>query len=191
MTFCLIINTFGTCITVAIGTDIFSPFYSSYFGVCLQPKMYKQAKNLSEFKKQIIKFGFIGFLAVFVDMAIYYVLLNSFPESFKEMIAPEVVSKTISFMCGTFVTYNLNKLWTWRRRDKSNSRFAKFMLLYGTSMLVNVATNTFLLFVLHNYSHIIDLPNKYLIAFVGATGMSAVLNFAGQKVWVFRTKSED
>lgn len=153
--------------------------------------VYKQVKNISEFKKQIIKFGLIGFLAVFVDMAIYYVLLNSFPESFKEMIAPEVVSKTISFMCGTFVTYNLNKLWTWRRRDKSNSRFAKFMLLYGTSMLVNVATNTFLLFVLHNYSHIIDLPNKYLIAFVGATGMSAVLNFAGQKVWVFRTKSEE
>lgn len=150
--------------------------------------MYKKAKNLSEFKKQIIKFGLIGFLAVFVDMAIYYVLLNSFPESFKEMIAPEVVSKTISFMCGTFVTYNLNKLWTWRRRDKSNARFAKFMLLYGTSMLVNVATNTFLLFVLHNYSHIIDLPFKYLIAFVGATGMSAVMNFTGQKIWVFRNQ---
>ncbi len=150
--------------------------------------MYKQVKNISEFKKQIIKFGLIGFLAVFVDMAIYYVLLNSFPESFKEMIAPEVLSKTISFMCGTFVTYNLNKLWTWRQRDRNHSRFAKFMLLYGTSMLVNVATNTFLLFVLHNYSHIIDLPNKYLIAFVGATGMSAVLNFAGQKVWVFRNQ---
>ncbi len=91
-------------------------------------------------------------------------------------------------MCGTFVTYNLNKLWTWRRRDKNNARFAKFMLLYGTSMLVNVATNTFLLFVLHNYSHILDLPNKYFIAFAGATGMSAVLNFAGQKVWVFRNQ---
>ena len=153
--------------------------------------MYKHVKNISEFKKQIIKFGLIGFLAVFVDMSIYYLLLNSFPESLKEAIYPEAVAKSASFMCGTFVTYNLNKLWTWRRRDRSNSRFVKFMLLYGISMLVNVAVNTFLLFVLHTYSHIIDLPNKYFIAFVGATGTSALLNFTGQKIWVFKNKSTD
>lgn len=148
--------------------------------------MYKQVKNISEFKKQIIKFGLIGFLAVFVDMGIYYSLLNSFPSYLADKSYPEVIAKSLSFMCGTFVTYNLNKLWTWRRRDKSNSRFVKFMLLYGVSMLVNVAVNTLLLFVLHEYSNIIDLPNKYFIAFVGATGTSAMLNFAGQKVWVFR-----
>jgi putative flippase GtrA len=142
--------------------------------------MYQRIKDLSEFKKQIIKFGLIGFLAVFVDMGVYYLLLNSFPESIKEIIYPEAVAKSISFMCGTFVTYNLNKLWTWRKRDHSNSRFAKFMLLYGLSMLVNVAVNTFLLFVLHEYRYILDLPNKYFIAFVGATGTSACLNFAGQ-----------
>ncbi len=153
--------------------------------------MYQRIKDISEFKKQIIKFGLIGFLAVFVDMGVYYVLLNSFPESIKAVIYPEAVAKSVSFMCGTFVTYNLNKLWTWRRRDRSNSRFAKFMLLYGLSMLVNVTVNTFLLFVLHEYRHIIDLPNKYLIAFVGATGTSALLNFAGQKIWVFKTKIAD
>jgi len=148
--------------------------------------MYKHIKNISELKKQIIKFGLIGFLAVFVDMGIYYLLLNSFPESMKDAAYPEVIAKSLSFMCGTFVTYNLNKMWTWRKRDKSNSRFAKFMLLYGASMLVNVAINSLLLFVLHEYQHIFDLPNKYFIAFVGATGTSAMLNFAGQKIWVFR-----
>lgn len=151
--------------------------------------MYKRVQSISEFKKQIIKFGLIGFLAVFVDMGIYYLLLNSFPESIKESIYPEAVAKSVSFMCGTFVTYNLNKLWTWRKRDKSNSRFVKFMLLYGASMLVNVAVNSLLLFVLHEYKEIIDLPNKYLFAFAGATGTSAMLNFAGQKIWVFKFKS--
>lgn len=152
--------------------------------------MYKRVKNISEFKKQIIKFGLIGFLAVFVDMGIYYLLLNSFPESLAGNNYPEIIAKSLSFMCGTFVTYNLNKMWTWRKRDKSNSRFVKFMLLYGLSMLVNVAVNTFMLFVLHEYKDIIDLPNKYLIAFVGATGTSAMLNFTGQKIWVFRNKND-
>ncbi len=152
--------------------------------------MYKRVQSISEFKKQIIKFGLIGFLAVFVDLGIYYSLLNSFPESFAGSSVPEVISKSLSFMCGTFVTYNLNKIWTWRKRDKSNSRFVKFMLLYGTSLLINVSVNTFLLFLLHEYSYIIDLPFKYLIAFAGATGTSSVINFTGQKVWVFKTKEE-
>lgn len=153
--------------------------------------MYRQLKNISELKKQVIKFGLIGFLAVFVDLGVYYVLLNSFPDSLRDAIYPEAVAKTISFMCGTFVTYNLNKIWTWRKRDKSNTRFFKFMALYGTSMLVNVAANTFLLYVVHEYKHIIDLPYKYLIAFVGATGTSALLNFTGQKVWVFKAEESE
>lgn len=36
--------------------------------------------------------------------------------------------------------------------------------------------------------NILDLPFKYLIAFVGATGMSAVVIFVGQKFWVFRVR---
>lgn len=152
--------------------------------------MYQRVKNISEFKKQIIKFGLIGFLAVFVDMGVYYVLLNIFPDSLREILYPEAVSKSISFLCGTFVTYNLNKFWTWRKRDRSNKRFAKFMLLYGTSMLVNVSVNTFLLFLLHEYKNFVDLPNKYFIAFMGATGASALMNFTGQKIWVFKTKKE-
>lgn len=152
--------------------------------------MYQRVKEISEFKKQIIKFGLIGFLAVFVDLGVYYILLNTFPESIKEFVSPESISKSISFMCGTFVTYNLNKIWTWRMRDRSNSRFMKFVLLYGVSMLVNVAINALLLFVFHKYTDIIDLPNKYLFAFVGATGTSSLINFFGQKIWVFKNATD-
>jgi len=35
---------------------------------------------------------------------------------------------------------------------------------------------------------LIDLPNKYLIAFLGATCVSALINFAGQKFWVFKAE---
>jgi putative flippase GtrA len=51
---------------------------------------------------------------------------------------------------------------------------------------MNVVVNSSLLFILHHFAHIIDLPNKYFIAFIGATGFSAIMNFIGQKFWVFK-----
>ncbi len=62
----------------------------------------------------------------------------------------------------------------------------KFGALYGFSLVMNVAVNSSLLFLLHHFAHVVDLPGKYLIAFVGATGFSAVMNFLGQKFWVFK-----
>ncbi len=150
--------------------------------------MYQRVKSISEFKKQIIKFGLIGFLAVFVDLGIYYTLINLLVHVLPDEIYRNAVSKSVSFMCGTFVTYNLNKFWTWRKRDQSNKRFVKFMLLYGVSMLVNVSVNSFLIFFLP----ICKVPDEHIImlSFIGATGMSAVMNFTGQKIWVFRNKLE-
>lgn len=148
--------------------------------------MYKQAQKISESNKQIIKFGLIGFLAVFVDLGIYYTLINLLVDIFPEENFRNAVSKSLSFMCGTFVTYNLNKLWTWRQRDRSNKRFVKFMMLYGFSMLVNVLVNSSLIFLLP----FIGIPEEHVIklAFIGATGMSAVMNFIGQKIWVFKNQ---
>lgn len=146
-------------------------------------------KNLREWKKQVIKFGIIGVLAVLTDLVCYYLLLGVFPEKLFSFITNEVSAKTISFICGAVVTYNLNKLWTWRKKDSSKVRFAKFMVLYIASLAVNVATNSGLLFVLYKYQKLVDLPFKYLIAFVGATGLSAAMNFLGQKFWVFHHKT--
>tara|TARA_B110000046_G_C12849820_1_gene337247 strand:- start:538 stop:675 length:138 start_codon:yes stop_codon:yes gene_type:complete len=41
--------------------------------------------------------------------------------------------------------------------------------------------------VLHNVELFKILYFKYLIAFITATGVSASLNFIGQKFWVFKT----
>lgn len=51
--------------------------------------------------------------------------------------------------------------------------------------MLNVGTNSFMLYVLANNKDLIDLPHDYIIAFIGATGVSAVFNFMGQKFWVF------
>lgn len=142
--------------------------------------------ELTPVKKQLIKFTLIGMLAVLVDLGCYYTILTFLPEEQVTYIGNEALAKTISFLCGMVVTYSLNKLWTWKQKDRSNKRLVKFAGLYGFSLFLNVLTNSVLLFLLHEYKEILDLPYKYFIAFIGATCASAGVNFLGQKFWVFR-----
>jgi putative flippase GtrA len=145
-------------------------------------------RNIHPLKKELIKFTLIGILAVLVDMAVYYSLLNLLPENALGIVGNEPLAKTISFLCGMVVTYSLNKLWTWKQRDRSNKRLAKFAALYGVSLFLNVFTNSATLYILEAYKDIYDVPYKYFIAFIAATGISAVVNFLGQKFWVFRVR---
>ena len=146
----------------------------------------QRLKALHPLKKQIIKFTLIGVLAVLTDMACYYLFLQVFPEHMVNAYSNEAIAKSLSFMCGMVVTYSLNKIWTWKQTNRSHTRLVKFAVLYGLSLLLNVFTNSVLLYLLHEYNSVINLPHKYLIAFIGATGVSALVNFAGQKFWVFR-----
>lgn len=148
-------------------------------------------RNIHPLKKELIKFTLIGILAVLVDLGAYWTLLNVLPERALSFVSNEAFAKTISFLCGMVVTYSLNKLWTWKQRDRSNKRLAKFAVLYGVSLFLNVFTNSTVLYILEHNKDIYDVPYKYFIAFIGATGMSAVVNFAGQKFWVFRVRGEE
>lgn len=143
---------------------------------------------LPDTQKQIIKFGVIGVFAVLVDLACYSVFLHVFPDKLFGFITNEVSSKSVSFVCGSLVTYNLNKFWTWKKKDKSNKRIVNFYILYLFSMLLNVLINSGMLYLLLNKESLHFVPKKYLVAFVVATGASALLNFFGQKWWVFKTK---
>ena len=144
-------------------------------------------RQISPLKKQLVKFTLIGLLAVSVDLLCYFILLNSLPEKLFQAVGNEAFSKSISFMCGMTVTYFLNKFWTWKKKDRSHKRMVKFVFLYGIALLINVGTNSALLYILHQYRNFVDLPFKYLIAFVGASGLSASFSFMGQKFWVFKT----
>lgn len=144
-------------------------------------------KEISPLKKQLVKFTLIGLLAVSVDLLCYFILLNTLPEKLFQTVGNEAVSKSISFMCGMTVTYFFNKFWTWKKKDRSHKRLVKFGVLYGIALLINVASNSGLLYILHQYRNLVDLPFKYLIAFVGASGLSASVSFMGQKFWVFKT----
>lgn len=144
-------------------------------------------RDFSKFEKQIIKFTIIGLGAVLVDLAFYYVFLNTLPEEFLLFKSNEAPSKSLSFVCGLFVSYNFNKFWTWKKSDRNNKRFVKFIVLYGISLVCNVAINSFLLIQLRQFANSPLSEHRYFFAFIGATGISAMINFIGQKFHVFKT----
>ncbi len=152
--------------------------------------------------KQITKFTISGIIAVFFDFAVYYSLSNLIgndtPHAFWGMEWNDVY-KGIGFISGTFITYNLNKYWTWRTSDKDNKRLANFAVLYLVSFVVNIAVNKWGLHVFQddeisllytNHEHVsnslLAFKTDKLFAFVLATGVSSVVNFVGQKIWVFK-----
>ena len=157
--------------------------------------------------KQITKFTISGIIAVFVDFAVYYSLSNMIgnsEEAFAGGVVWNDVYKGLGFIAGTFVTYNLNKFWTWRTNDRNNSRLLNFGILYLISFVINIVINKYglhifgddeiaLLFTRHGADPKVYFPFKTdkLFAFILATAVSSVVNFIGQKIWVFKSKPEE
>ncbi|MFT5722943.1 MAG: putative flippase GtrA [Bacteroidia bacterium] len=154
--------------------------------------------------KQITKFTISGIIAVLVDFAVYYGLSNLVGNA-DDVLAGGLhwndFYKGFGFLTGTFVSYNLNKFWTWRTSDRNNKRLANFTILYLVSLVVNIIINkwglhTFLnneialLYTNHEQVAVTLFPFKTdkLFAFVLATGVSSVITFIGQKLWVFKDK---
>ena len=148
----------------------------------------KKPSELPDIQKQLIKFTLIGIFAVLVDLIFYYTFMHTLPEKETLLLDKNDVSKTLSFICGSIVTYNLNKFWTWKQKDRSNVRFVKFFSLYLVSLLLNVGVNKGALIALEDIEFLKPIPFKFLVAFIAATGFSAIFNFAGQKIWVFKSK---
>jgi putative flippase GtrA len=93
------------------------------------------------------------------------------------MVLPLNISKGISFLLGTVVAYIINKYWTFEKKEKSYREMFQFGILYSFTLGANVSANKIVL----------DLSNNTIIlGFIVATGISTILNFFGQKWWVFR-----
>jgi putative flippase GtrA len=122
---------------------------------------------MSKIMKVLKRFLVAGFSAVGTDLVMYYILLN---------FLNTVTSKAISFLLGTIVAFIINKYWTFEKHEKSVKEIVKFGILYSCTLGVNVLTNKI----------VIDNTSIVFLAFLVATGVSTVLNFLGQKFWVFK-----
>ena len=121
---------------------------------------------MNQIKRELNKFLFAGLAAVGTDLLVYYLLLY--------LLTPEV-SKGISFIVGSVVAFIINKYWTFEKPEKSYREIILFSVLYSTTLGLNVITNKIVL----------DYTSMVLVSFLVATGISTILNFVGQKWWVF------
>lgn len=118
-------------------------------------------------KKQIPKFIFVGCISVATDLSLYMLL---------QSIVNYDISKGLSFVSGSLVSFFLNRHWTFEQNHSTLKQSFRFFLLYMATFITNVLTNNFILRA---------LPEFIIFAFFIATGISTIINFLGSKFWVF------
>ena len=130
-------------------------------------------KNMDKTRKQIIRFVMVGIPVVAMDFLTYYMFVN---------FLPHYIARIIAYIFGSTTSYVLNKLYTFEQKQKSFNEMVRFYALYFFTLLFTVIANGFLLSVL--------FPGKIILAYSLSTFMGIILNFAGQKFFVFRLKNK-
>ena len=120
--------------------------------------MLKNKKN-----KELLKYIFVGLSTVLIDFLIYKFLIK---------FIVIYLAKTISFLSGTFFSYQLNRTWTFKSGKKTFSQFIKYLIIHITSLVLNVFINSLLL---NTFSKNYFL--SYEVSFLIATLTSATYNF--------------
>ena len=128
--------------------------------------MLKNKKN-----KELLKYIFVGLSTVLIDFLIYKFLIK---------FIVIYLAKTISFLSGTFFSYQLNRTWTFKSGEKTLSQFIKYLIIHITSLVLNVFINSLLL---NTFSKNYFL--SYEVSFLIATLTSATYNFLFIKIFIF------
>lgn len=118
--------------------------------------------------KQFKSYSIVGLISLTID-AIVYVFLSDF------LLFSKSSSKIISFIIASINSFYLNKIFTFEINVFNHKEPLKFILLYLISLIANSFTHDFFL-------NIIDGIWPFLIA----TLVSVIINFTGQKLWVFK-----
>ena len=133
----------------------------------------KPAELIKTYKEpiaQFVKFNLVGIINTAVDFAIFTLL------TFSDL--HHLISQVISYSCGMVNSYLWNKFWTFKHKKKSSSLEAvKFIV-------VNIVALGIALLFLYIFRDLMDM--HVLLSKVFATGFSVVVNFVGNKFWVFK-----
>lgn len=97
------------------------------------------------------------------------------------------ISSTANYIVGSICSFFLNKHFTFQSRKFSGSEVVRFVLCIVCCYLIGYGVaRPFVRFVLQGAS--VTLQDN--LAMLGGSGVFTVLNFFGQKFFVFRKKSE-
>lgn len=114
----------------------------------------------------------VGTLTVGVDFSSYHLLLWVGVE--------HSLAKACGFVAGTLFAYFANRYWTFGHVKQAPNSVPRFAVLYAVTLGANVLVNQAVL-------SLAGLDALWVnLAFLVATGVSAVLNFLGMKFFVFK-----
>ncbi len=115
----------------------------------------------------------VGISAVLIDYGVYYGL-QSFAQGAVD------AAKALGFLSGAVFAYWANQKFTFEHEADNRYSLWRFCLVYALSLFGNIALNNVSLGLLA------DLAYGFTMAFVIATGFSAVFNYLGMKFFVFK-----
>ena len=125
--------------------------------------------------QEILRFLIVGTTTVGLDYLSYHALLK---------ISFEInTAKALGFIAGTLFAYVANKFWTFSNGYHKPGTWWRFPIVYGINLSINVCLNAWILSIL------VARPTSLTLAFMIATGASAILNFIGMKYFVFPTNN--
>ncbi len=125
-------------------------------------------------RREIAVFVVVGSLTVLVDFLTYRGLV------WTQWLGIDW-AKAFGFLTGTVFAYFANRFWTFRHNSHAAGSAWRFAVLYAATLGANVLINAVALSLLGK------MTNAVQIAFLLATGVSAMLNFLGMKLFVFKT----
>ena len=145
---------------------------------------------------QAVKFSAVGVLNTAVDYTVFYVMLSvlNLDKSISQIIA------TALAMC---TSYTINKYWTFKDKGKDKLRILKFIITNVISMSLTILFMN----VFHDLLFVHEWANG-LLSFVGASyrlegdaavmfckiiasAFSFIVNFLGNKFWVFKSAKKE
>ena len=127
---------------------------------------------------QFLKFIVVGIINFVVDFGIFKLLSSV-------VGMPVALSNIISYTCGVINSFLLNRYWTFKIKHRFLSpHFAKFVFVNLISLGVNTLAVWVLVELYGFNSGLLGIENLY--AKLIATVFSFTVNFAGNKLLVFR-----
>ncbi|MCK5057005.1 MAG: GtrA family protein [Candidatus Aminicenantes bacterium] len=119
---------------------------------------------------QFVKFNIVGIMNTAVDFAIFALLTV--------LGLHHMIAQVISYSCGIVNSYLWNKFWTFKqKREFSSAEALKFLIVN----IISLGVSLVFLYIFRDRAGLSVLVSKLI-----ATLFSLVVNFIGNKFWVFK-----
>ncbi len=146
--------------------------FRNYFS-CHFPRLYR----ICDKYKILVKCSFSGVTVGLIDLTLLFILYHIFSW-------PLVVSTSIAFIFSFFLSFSLQKFWTFRNFNQSKT--ARQLILYFMNAFIGLNLNGFFMHLLVNQYHIWYLSAQIIVILV-----IGIYNFAIYNLVIFKKEKKE